>query len=345
MLKWLLVTLVSSTLIYLALHARWPAKDTLWPPEWLVDLDSAGRVIRLSESDLRWYLGREQTTALASVLKDRTQRINELQDRVVRQALLEFQVRFSSSGDLSGEAHRQIESLGRVAAQGDFEHAARLYTAIVNGWTDETRKLVGEKSIFDLDYGLGELARLKQQQTESVGKIMQPPLMHQIFWMTPLGALAEAVFWSFFGTLVNLILNISQARARGRFKTDEVWVSVSKTIYGPILSSVLILAIYFGMLNVGAEVRFWFLPLVGFLFGYNTRKLAVVIDILSDKLLGAASKSARQVGEMQAQAATNAAAAIQTAARPRTFSELKQQVPVVVETATVSAVINQQSKR
>jgi len=305
-----------------------------------VQLDSAGRVVYLSEADLRWYRGRDQTAALVAGLKERTQRITELEDKVVQQALLEFQVRFGSAGGLKDD----LDNVTRQARTGNFAAASALLTDIVKGWSDETRKRVGEKAIFDLNYGLGELARLQAQQTNSLGLNLEPPRMHRIFWSTPPGALLEAVFWSLFGTLVNLVVNISQARAQGRFRSDEIWVSISKIIYGPILSLVLILSIYFGLLDAGTEIRFWFLPLAGFLFGYNTRKTAMVIDQLSEKLLGTASKSIRQSFQWQAQAADRAAAAVRAESTPRSLSELKEQVTAVADSATVAAVIKHQSK-
>lgn len=346
---WLLFSLncllLLAAVLYLYLHKIHPVKETIWKPEDLVQLDCAGRLNYLSEYDIRWYLGREDTATLVASLKDRSQRIDELEDKIVRQSLLEFQVRFGSAGDLSPEARRKIQEFANQARSGEFSNAAVLFTGIVGNWTDETRKFVGENSIFDLNYGLGELARIKHQQIGSLSKILQPPLIHQIFWMSPRWALLEAIYWSLFGTLVNLVVNISQARADGRFTTDERWISLSKIIYGPILSFVLILAIYFGMINPGTEIRFWFLPLAGFLFGYNTRKTAVLIDKLSAKLLGATDKSIDQLGQLKAQSAAHAADAIRAKARPANFSELKQQALIVADTATTAAVLNQQNPK
>jgi hypothetical protein len=262
----------------------------------------------------------------------------------VRQALLEFQVRFPGHADLRPTARARIDQLATDANAGRFDQAAALFTVIAQGLSDDTRKTIGEKSIFDLNYGLGELARLQHAQKDSLGMALEPPLMHQIFWMSPRGALTEAVWWSVLGTLVNLLLNVSQARALGRFKPDEVWVSLAKLVYGPALSFILILALYFGLLDAGTETRFWFLPLAGFLFGYNTRKIAALIDQLSTKLLGNTSASIDRIGAAEAQAAGHAAAALRAQAQPRTFAELKQLAPVVSHSATVAAVIQQQNE-
>jgi len=339
------VLLVFSAVSCLFLHYIIKPENTLLPPERLIQFDSAGRLCHVSESDIRWYLGSEDTATLVAALKDRSQRIDSLEDKVVRQSLMEFQVRFSSAGELEGDAANQVREFAAMARSGEFSNTAVLFSEIVGGWSDDTRKFVGENSIFDLNYGLKELARLKQHQLDARSQSLQPPLTHQIFWMSPQWVLVEVVYWSLFGTLVNLLVNISQARAHGRFTRDEFWISFSKIIYGPILSFVLILAIYFGLINPGTEVRFWFLPLAGFLFGYNTRKTAVLIDQLSAKLFGTTSKSVQQIGKIKAQAADQAADAIRARARPASFSELKQQAVIVADTAITAAVLKQQSQR
>ncbi|MEW6156931.1 MAG: hypothetical protein AB1813_05825 [Verrucomicrobiota bacterium] len=309
-----------------------------------VTLDRAGRVVSLINEDLRWYVGKDQAALIAAALIDRTRRIDDLEDRIVRQALLEFKVKFSAGFGLPLAARDQLNRLGDHAQSNDFRAASSLLTEIVQGWSDETRKKVGEQAIFELNYGLEELARLQKAQVASLGVNLQPPRMHQIFWSSPVGALLEAIVWSIIGTLVNLILNVSQAHSRGKFRPDEIWVSRSKLIYGPVLSFVLILAIYFGILNAGTEMRFWLLPLLGFVFGYNTRKLAMLIDRLSEKLLGEASKSARQQSEWETRAAQHAAAAVMNEARPQSLAEMKEQARRVVESAIVAATIRHQNE-
>jgi len=343
-LLWTLVLLlITSAALYIAAHMYWPPKKTLWCPNKLVQLDDAGRVCHISETDIRWYLGRDETTALAASMKQRSEEIDQLEDKIVRQALLEFQVRFSGAGDLSSDARSQITNFAAAARAGNFSEAADQFNQILSGWTEATRQFAGENNIFDLNYGLEELARLKDQQTHSLKDILQPPAVHQIFWMNPALSLLECVWWAFFGTIVNLLVNISQARADGRFSPDEKWICLSKLVYGPILSSVLIMAIYFGMLNPGTEVRFWFLPLAGFLFGYHTRKTAVLIDKLGTKLLGNVNKSIDELGQAKAQAAGHAADAIMAKTKPRNFTELKQQAVIVADTAITTAVLKQQS--
>ena len=229
--------------IYVWLHHLVPIDDTKWQASELVEFDSAGRIRRIGERDLQWYLGRDETAKLVGELTARSQQIDALEDRVVRQALFEFQVRFSAIGDLTPAARQRIDELAGQGRAGNYGAAAALFTKVMQGWSDETRRAVGEKSIFDLGYGLAELQRLKTAQVSTLGRTLEPPLVHQIFWMSPVGALAEAVWWSVFGTFVNLLLNVSQARAVGRFRPDEVWVSLAKLVYGPALSFVLVLTL------------------------------------------------------------------------------------------------------
>jgi hypothetical protein len=313
-------------------------------PTTAIRLDEAGRIRSFSETDLQWYVGREQGAAIAAALRDRSRRINELEDRIIRQGLLEFMVRFSGGVGLGAGARNQLEALTTNVHLCQYTEATKEFTQIIQGWSDETRKRVGEREVFELNYGLAELARLQREQTNSLGVNLHPPRMHQIFWSSPIGALLEAIVWSVIGTLVNLMVNVSHAHSRGRFRKDEIWVSISKVIYGPVLSFVLILAIYFGVLNAGTEMRFWLLPLLGFLFGYNTRKLAMIIDRLSEKMLGAVGESARAKSDWEARAAGHAAAAVQAEARPRSLSEMKEQAKQVLDSAIVAATIKQQSE-
>ena len=329
---------------YVTLHHLFPVADTKWRACQLVELDHAGRIRRIGEPDLRWYLGRDQTAKLVAELTARSQQIDALEDKVVRQALFEFQVRFTAIGDLFPAARHRIDELAVHARTGDYGAAAAMFTVVVQGWSDDTRRTVGEKSVFDLGYGLAELQHLKEAQLGALGRSLDPPLVHQIFWMNPQGALWETVCWSFLGTLVNLLLNVSNARARGRFRPDEVWVCFAKLVYGPALSFVLVLTLYFGVLDAGTEMRFWFLPLAGFLFGYNARKTARVIDRLSAKLLGSTDASVDQLGAAQAQAAAQTAGALRAQARPASLAELMQQAPIITHTATVAAVIKQQNQ-
>ena len=302
-------------------------------------LDQAGRIVSLSETDLRWYLGRDQASALIASLRDRGKRIDDLEDRIVGQALLEFRVRFSEGIGLPNEAGNQMIQLSNHTLSNNYTLAATTFTGIVQGWSDETRKRVGEKAIFELDYGLVQLARLQREQVDSVRLAnLQPPRMHQIVWSSPLGAIFEAVTWSIIGTVVNLLVNLSHCRARGTFRREELWVCGSKLLYGPVLSFVLILSIYFGVLNAGTEMRFWLLPLLGFLFGYNTRKLAHLIDNLSESLLGKFGKSASDTESLEAQAAQHAAAAVRAETQPSSIAEMKRVASSVVDSAIIAAV-------
>jgi hypothetical protein len=136
-------------------------------------------------------------------------------------------------------------------------------------------------------------------------------------------------------------VNIAQARALGNFRSDELWVSRAKMIYGPVLSFVLILAIYFGIINAGTEVRFWLLPILGFFFGYNTRKVAMQIDALSEKLFGSLAKST-EIDAWQARAADESAANVAATAEPKNMEDLKQQATHVSDSAIVAAIIKNQ---
>jgi len=320
-----------------------------------VVLDGAGRVIAISDPDLRWQVGQERAAAIESGLEDRSRQITELRDQTVDQALLEFTVKLGGGVGATPALKHLLEEIeicvaatncapaptNKCVTANNFELAAKIFTQVVEGWGEQTRQKVGETAIFELNYGLEELAALKRQQEDSAANL-SPPRMQQIFWSSPIGALTEAVFWSFFGTLTNLMVNIAQARALGKFRSDELWVCWAKMIYGPVLSFVLILAIYFGIINAGTEVRFWLLPILGFFFGYNTRKVAMQVDALSAKLFGSLAKST-EIDAWQTRAAAASAANVAATAQPKTMDELKQQATHVSDAAVVAGVIKNQN--
>lgn len=344
-LPFLLLFLVAAMVFYIGLHRRFPPESRLRYVENIVKFDQAGRLTSAYEADLRWFVGREKTAALIASWTERSQRIDTLEDRIVRQAWLEFQVRVNSVTGLSADARRRIKEIADLLQKCSFGAASTQLADLLKGWSEETRKQIGDKAAFDLVYGLSELHRLQHEQParEDI-RLFLPPYIHRIFWMDPKGALAEAVFWSIFGVLVNLLYNVSQAHARGRYKTEEIWISLSKIIYGPILSIVLILLIYFGWLDAGADIRFWFLPLAGFLFGYNSRKTAMVVDQFSEKLLGSLSASARQAAAQENKAVDHAVAMLQATTTPQNLAQLRQQASIMVQAATTAAVIKQQNK-
>jgi len=311
-------------------------------PAELIRLDRYGRLEAMSDIDLRWYLGKDAAAVLGAVIRGNSDRIDHAKTGVVNQALLEFEVKFTPAAAASDPRCAPARPFDRIRQDyeaGDFAAAAQGLRNFVKGWSPDSQKQAGEVSLFNLMYQLQQLADLQEAQTHARDSL-QVPYLHSIFWMRPRGALAEAVLWSIFGTLVNLIVNVAQVRARGRYRTSEVWISLSKIIYGPVLSLVLILWIYFGIIDASVEVRFWLLPLLGFIFGYNTRKTAVLVDHISDKIFTAVGASTKNAGaDDDGPGAKSAADGVAAAAQPATLPQLRRMAATVAAAHLTSALI------
>ncbi len=143
------------------------------------------------------------------------------------------------------------------------------------------------------------MARLQQLRADQQNDIdaLRPPLKQMLFWMTPMGLLAEILCWGFFGVMTNTLLKTAAAMQKGpdgavAFRPREVYVGLAKMVYGPAISFVLCLAILTGLFDLlGTDIRVWALPLVAFFFGFNSRKSAQLIDRLSEKIFGSAKQS------------------------------------------------------
>jgi hypothetical protein len=151
-------------------------KDSVSP----VILDGGGRVISISDLDLRWQVGRDEAAAIRSGLEDRSKRISDLRDQTVDQALLEFRVKLGGGIGATPTLKRLLEEIEICVSStnnntagsnygskaNNFELASEKFTELIEGWGEETRQRVGEAAIFELNYGLEELATLKREQEE-----------------------------------------------------------------------------------------------------------------------------------------------------------------------------------
>lgn len=335
--------------LYLALHwLPWCPLTRLRearPSCELIKLDKYGRVEFILDDDLRWYIGKDSAAGVEAVIRSTSSRINQAVEGVVKQALLEFEIKFGSFFDDADHPDSTpdgstFDAIRRPFDAGDCRTAAKNLRRCIRDWTADTRRQIGEASLFNLMYQLEQLADLKQSQLAAVDSA-RIPYKQRIFWVRPGGALAEGIFWSIFGTLTNLILNISHYVARGLYKRDEKYISFSKLAYGPVLSCVLILWIYFGIIDAGVEVRFWLIPLLSFFFGYNTKKTAFLVDTLSDKVFKAVGVSITNLGSGDSTKVVKSAAQnVAASAKPSSLAEVMQMAPTVTQAHITAALIS-----
>ena len=93
------------------------------------------------------------------------------------------------------------------------------------------------------------------------------------------------------------------------------------------------MAILIGWIDVGSyQTVSWSLPVLGFLFGYNSRKTALLVDRLSERLLGAARESIDEGPEAVAKRRMETLRSVMWNSRsPATFDELVTDAKVVAD--------------
>jgi hypothetical protein len=93
------------------------------------------------------------------------------------------------------------------------------------------------------------------------------------------------------------------------------------------------------------EVRFWLLPLLGFTFGYNTRKTALLVDRISDRIFTAVGASAARIGSAtDGTGAKVAADGVAAAAQPASLPQMKQMAPTVTAAHVASVLLSTSSQ-
>lgn len=262
---------------------------------------------------------------------------------------------------------RDAEEIRRNA--GDFASGVRSYRGALRSWLDRSAdplsviasaqaELQGvrlapatESALSDIRSRLARLQQLRVQQISDV-QALRPPLKQLLFWVTPMGMLAEILCWGFFGVMTNMLLNTAAAmqspQADGRiaiFKPREVYIGLAKMVYGPAISLVLCLSILTGLFDLlGTDIRVWALPLVSFFFGFNSRKSAALIDRISLRIFGAAEKSVDEGGAGVAQRRAARLAAYTDMLKPVSLDDLRTQGQRLVD-ATVQTIVTQKEGR
>jgi hypothetical protein len=193
-----------------------------------------------------------------------------------------------------------------------------LFAAFSQRLTDDDRASIGLPLLFEIQRLLERLESLQADQWRTV-LALQRPEKFNLFWCTPAGSFWEVIFWTIFGVCANLLYHTAQALRRKEFSPVERSVGYAKLLYGPAVSVALALALVNGLASLmGDEVRVWSLPLLGFLFGYNARKAAQVVDHLSETVLNRLRGSVAKPAAERLAAERGARREIQTAVKPIT---------------------------
>jgi hypothetical protein len=332
---------------YVVLHICYPAECTRQPPAKMIRIDKFGFATVISAEDLAWQVGDKKAVPLVAVLNARNERIVALRSQLDAQLL---KAETELLGVLRGEAYPFSCLLTRIVEECE-EHTvlpslAKKISSVAGSLSIGTLLDGRAESLRALGTTVNQLSQLRSDQIMTRGDA-KPPRKYMVFWMSPYGVLFEALFWSLFGTLTSLVFHSARALtvknfAKDGFKPIERWVGFSKIIYGPIVTAVLVFALWLGLIEFGGpELRSWSLPLIGVLIGFNVRKAVDIVDELSRGMLDRFRKSSLR-SDAERQAAEDAKFRGLTITTlpylPKTLTELKAAAKVAVDPVIIDAV-------
>ncbi|WP_342806586.1 hypothetical protein [Alteromonas sp. M12] len=277
--------------------------------QYFAQISKIGEVDFKNLSDLDWYIDAQQSTHTIGKIRDRSTTIYELFTKTKAQI---FQLK-SHLND-----HQQIVPVETLVNQGAYDEA---YILVANIGT----KLAASNLLPNtIKQNLFALSRLKRQQMVDLHTLSPPSKL--FMWTSPNLSMLEVLFWALFGVITNLLVNSAEYLRKQNFNPLERWVAYTKLIYGPILALVMVMAIMFGWFDIGPyEARVWTLPLIGFIFGYASRRTASLFDKLIEKVLGAATSSINEGPQKIYEERTKLLRALKSAAEPKSIDEIKRQ--------------------
>jgi len=191
-------------------------------------------------------------------------------------------------------------------------------------------------TVAELRAKVAQWTRLHAEQKEAVANL-RPPVRMTLFWISPSRMIYEILAWSLFGVLTNLLLNTAEATRAGRYRPREIVVSLSKVFYGPVVAFMLCVALITQF--VSYDARAWSMPLIAFLFGYNARKSANLVEWLSGQLLDRFKAAAERDPEQVAQRRAAQLDQYLQLIKPASVAELRATAKRLAVEATLNAVL------
>ncbi len=247
------------------------------------EIDRFGHVRFHGFGEMDWYVGAATARAIMAEVGERSLAIDD-----TRVALRSFSQRL-----VERARGPRTTAFKHAIAIGDFAVATDELSAIRAQYAPESFRTLFHGLDFDTAFEqLLFLQRAIEEQTQSLNRL-EPPLNSLFFWTSPTLSILEVLFWSLFGVLTNLLVNSAEHLRKNDFNPDERWVAWTKLFYGPVLAAVVVLALINGFFQVESyAIRVWTLPLVAFIFGYASRRTAVLFERIIERFLGAASEGA-----------------------------------------------------
>ncbi len=296
-----------------------------------VNPHGTGILLIKDESSAIFYMGREIIEIFTEKVYRRNDEIDTLLQTSQATLIRNLGVLRRIVGSKTYDKLPILDALTDAIDAGKYEDALDIW-----------RQIIREASPRNLDKLeavpesiLSSLIRLRQLKREQVQAYegLAAPRLASVFWITTNLAIAEVIFWSLGGVLTNLLINSAKFLTEGTFRPIEKYVGYTKMVYGPMVSVVVVLAILIGWIDVGSyETVSWSLPVLGFLFGYNSRKTAMLVDRLSERILGAARKSIDEGPEAVAKRRMeNLRSVMWNSRSPANFDELVTDAKIVAE--------------
>jgi hypothetical protein len=327
--------------IYVLSHAVWiPPKETVVLPFTLVTVDSWGRAAIVSREDLDWHVGATKAVPLLAVLEER----NKLSDGLRRDWSRDWNALLRLTGSALPENFFADACKTEMSPYSIAANLAQIRRTLSIG----TLGSEGVARIENLSSLSRQISDLRAEQISTRDQLRTPD-RYVIFWMTPGLVLVEVVFWSLFGILTSLLFHAGKYLYQDKSKDavaeawspKEGWINFTKICYTPTITSVLILALWAGILEIGGpETRVWQIPLLAFLLGFNARKSAELIDATSHWVLDRARAALGRTDEARIQARDQAYAAYTPFLKPTNLNELRDQAHAVARTALLQEVEN-----
>ena len=285
--------------------------------QYFVTLTPDGQVYFKNIGDMDWYVGAER--AAENMKKLREQQV------VINDAMAKLMMRIDALRTTVLSDPEPAENIKNHIMQGDYSAAIALFDQTWRQLTQESRtKYHADVNPDVVHENLNKIRSNMLLQCE-VAQSFSPPLARMFFWTSPTLSILEVLFWALFGVLTNLLVNSAEYLRKGDFRPAERWVAHTKLVYGPILAMILVLAMINGWFTIDSyEVRVWSLPLVGFVFGFATRRTARLLEMVLEKFISKAEEGIKAGPEAARKSRDRVIQRLMEASKPRTTQELRE---------------------
>jgi len=341
-------SLIAATLllfaVYFALHIVVDKTFSHATTEGTLRIKKTGEVVLLDVESIVWVVGEEKATAILKRMQIHTEQIHTLLERLARQRdTLRLRWEEVIKDDVN-IVTSPVDIIHTAMTEGKWRIAHDRLTEMANRYRSSSLSALVASMEQSADT-LKELARIKSEQRNDK-LALNPPKAKAIFWTSPHGSIIEVLFFALFGVLTNLLVSSAEYLRKGQFKEAEQWVAYTKLVYGPVLAVILIIAIIMGWFDIGDyETRAYTLPLIGFIFGYASRRTVTLFDKLTNKILGSATQSIEKGPSHIAKRRAAYLKQFQSMMVPKALPEFREQAKILAQEYIKTEVLKRESEK